>query len=99
MKHGRPDPLPITCTDQDLTPVTFLRRHLTGVEPSPEIPAVHLRLPRPYLRETVAHLFTIDAIADAYECGYSMRAIARQLGLHPSTISRRLSRHRAQIKT
>lgn len=78
---------------------SFLRRHLTGVEPSPEIPAAHLRLPRPPLYEILDHPFAIDAIAEAYECGYSMPAIARQLGLHPSTISRRLGRHRAQIKT
>jgi DNA-binding NarL/FixJ family response regulator len=77
----------------------FLRRHLAGVRPSPEIPAAHLRLPRPTLREIVARPHTIAAIAEAYEHGYSMPAIARELGLHPSTISRRLSRHRAQIKT
>jgi len=40
-----------------------------------------------------------DAIVAAYEYGYSMPAIAQHLGLHPSTIGRRLSRHRAQIKT
>jgi REP element-mobilizing transposase RayT len=78
---------------------SFLRRHLAGVESSPEIPAAHLRLPRPTLREIVARPHTIAAIAEAYEHGYSMPAIARQLGLHPSTVSRRLSRHRAQIKT
>jgi IS30 family transposase len=40
-----------------------------------------------------------DAIATAYRHGYTMPAIARHLGIHPSTISRRLARCNAQIKT
>ncbi|MBA3374774.1 MAG: helix-turn-helix domain-containing protein [Actinobacteria bacterium] len=41
-----------------------------------------------------------ETVAVAYECGYTMPMIAQHLGLHPSTVSRRLSRHRAaQIKT
>jgi IS30 family transposase len=42
---------------------------------------------------------SVEAIAAAYEYGYTMPAIERQLGLHPSTVSRRLSRYRAQIRT
>lgn len=76
----------------------FTRRMLAEVAPSPEIPSAHLRVPAPALGDILLDSSTI-AIAAAYEAGYTMPAIARHLGLHPSTVSRRLSRHRAQIKT
>lgn len=40
-----------------------------------------------------------DALAQAYAHGYTIPAIARELGLHPSNVSRRLRRVRAKIKT
>lgn len=76
----------------------FARRHLAGLERDPEIPSAHLRLPRPPLAQVLSAP-TSEAMAAAYEHGYTMPAIARQLGLHPSTVSRKLSQHRAQIKT
>lgn len=77
----------------------FVRGHLMGIERSPEIPAAHLRPTGPPLAEILADASDDNAIAAAYQGGYTMPVIARHLGLHPSTISRRLSRHRAQIKT
>jgi IS30 family transposase len=40
-----------------------------------------------------------DATRRPHDHGYTMPAIACELVLHPSTISRRLVRLRAQIKT
>lgn len=77
----------------------FARAQLAGVEPSPEIPAAHLRPPRPPFAHIFAGGCDDEAIAAAYGNGYTMPAIARYLELHPSTVSRRLSRRRAQIKT
>ena len=76
----------------------FVRRHLRGVVPSAEIPAGQRRSPRPSL-EDVLEDDSMDAIACAYRYGYTMPAIARHLGPHTSTVSRRLSRLGAQIKT
>ena len=76
----------------------FVARHLRGHEPSPEIPSAQRRLPPPPLGLLLAR-GEREAIARAYELGYTMPAIARELGVHPSTVSRRLSRLRAQIKT
>lgn len=73
----------------------FVQLHLAGAKATPEIPAAHVRPPRPQLEEIFVGVITVEAIATAYEHGYSMPAIARHLGLHPSTVSRR----RAQIKT
>ena len=77
----------------------FVRLQLAGVDGSSEIPRAHLRAPRPALEEILRPPVDTEAVAAAYECGYTMPAIAQHLGLHPSTVSRRLSRHRAQIKT
>jgi IS30 family transposase len=66
-------------------------------EDPPEIPSSHLRPPRPALANLLAD-DRPETIAAAYEHGYTMPAIVRELGLHPFTISRRLARH-AQIKT
>lgn len=77
----------------------FARQQLAGVERSPEIPAAHLRPPRPSLAQVLAGRHDDEALATAYGYGYTMPAIAQHLELHPSTVSRRLSRHHAQIKT
>lgn len=77
----------------------FVRFHLAGVHGSREIPQAHLRPPRPALEEILSAPGETESVALAYEHGYTMPAIARHLGLHPSTVSRRLSRHCAQIKT
>lgn len=76
----------------------FVRRHLRGLEPSLEIPSAQRRLPPPPLAQLLAG-GEQEAIALAYEHGYTMPAIARELGVHPSTVSRRIRRLRAQIKT
>jgi REP element-mobilizing transposase RayT len=76
----------------------FVRFHLQGVTSATDVPASQRRPPRPPLRDVLVS-GDADAIARAYEHGYTMPAIAHVLGLHPSTVSRRLSRHRAQIKT
>jgi putative transposase len=76
----------------------FKVRHLARVEPAPDFPAAHYRLPRPALEQLLVG-GTIDAVAAAYGHGYTMPAIARHLGLHASTVSRRLSRYRARINT
>jgi REP element-mobilizing transposase RayT len=77
----------------------FVRRQLRGVDPCTEIPARHRRPPAPPLPDIFSDCDGSDAIARAYEHGYTMPAIARHLGLHPSTVSRRLARRSAQIKT
>lgn len=76
----------------------FVLAHLCGVTPSVDVPAAQRRPPRPPLRRLLA-AEGVEAIACAYEHGYTMPAIARELGIHPSTVSRRLSCYRAQIKT
>lgn len=77
----------------------FVRLQLAGIEGSPEIPRAHVRPPRPALEEILRSPVDSRALAVAYEHGYTMPTIAQHLGLHPSTVSRRLSRERAQIKT
>jgi putative transposase len=76
----------------------FARELLREVVPSPDIPSNHYLVPRPPLEQLLRD-GGIEAIERAYRHGYTMPTIARHLGLHASTISRRLSRHRAQIKT
>ncbi|MGH3111478.1 MAG: transposase [Gaiellaceae bacterium] len=76
----------------------FARSQRVAVEHSPDIPSSHFHEPRPALRVLLRE-GSVDAIARAYAHGYTMPAIARHLGLHASTVSRRLSRHRAQIRT
>ena len=76
----------------------FVLEHLHGATVSVEIPAGHRRPPQPPLERLLTGT-TLDAITAAYEHGYTMPAIARHLGVHPSTISRRLKSGRAQIKT
>jgi REP element-mobilizing transposase RayT len=78
----------------------FHRIHLAAHHAaSPEIPAAHKRPPPPPLTQLLATTNDADAIATAYQHGYTMPTIAQHLGLHPSTISRRLSRHRAHTNT
>ncbi|MGH3109502.1 MAG: helix-turn-helix domain-containing protein [Gaiellaceae bacterium] len=66
-----------------------MRLHLARITPSPDIPSAHGRPPRPELEQLLED-GGVESITAAYEHGYSMPAIARQLGLHPSTVSRRL---------
>lgn len=74
----------------------FAQQHLAGVEWSSEIPAVHLRPPRPSLAQILAGRGYDEAIAAAYGHGYTMPAIAQQLGLHPSTGGRAAAVHRSR---
>jgi putative transposase len=76
----------------------FARELLSEVVPAPDIPSNHYLVPRPPLEQLLRE-GGIEAIERAYEHGYTMPTIARHLGLHVSTISRRLSRRRAPIKT
>ncbi|HXG76920.1 MAG TPA: transposase [Gaiellaceae bacterium] len=76
----------------------FLSRHLRAIGPSSEIPAAQRRAPLPPLGEVLVTR-DVEAIARAYESGHTMPAIARVLGVHPSTVSRQLGRYHAQRKT
>jgi REP element-mobilizing transposase RayT len=76
----------------------FVHFHLQGVTAATDVPASQRRPLPPPLSDVLLSDDT-EAIARAYQHGYTMPAIARELGLHPSTVSRRLSRYRAQIKT
>lgn len=67
----------------------FIARHARGEQLSPEIP-FEQRVP---LRPPLAEILTADhdeAILTAYEHGYRLREIVLELGVHPSTVSRRL---------
>jgi putative transposase len=92
-RDGRPGDHVIEGTD------IFHQRMLAGARSSPDIPSKQLRPPSPPLDVLLRGPDTGEVLAAAYEHGYTMPAIARHLGIHPSTVSRRLARHRAQIKT
>ena len=76
----------------------FIASTLDGLTPVAGIPHHYFAGPRPPLHSTLAST-DVDAIARAHECGYSLREIARHLGVNASTVSRRLSRQRAQSRT
>jgi putative transposase len=78
----------------------YVRAQLARLEPteSAEIPSAHLRPPRRSLTALLVDSRP-ETLEAAYAHGYTMPQIARQLGLHPSTISRRLARRRAEVKT
>ncbi len=67
----------------------FVARHAPPEQLSPEIP-FEQRVP---LRPTLTEILTTDddeAILIAYQHSYRLREIADELGVHPSTVSRRL---------
>jgi AraC-like DNA-binding protein len=68
---------------------------LRRVERAPGVPSRYFQNPRPELADLLAPGDTASALA-AHAHGYSLRQIACQLGVHPSTLSRRLRAHRSQ---
>lgn len=73
---------------------SFVASTLEHLTPGPGIPRRYFRLPRPPLAELLEP-GDADAIASAHDRGYSLREIARHLGVNASTVSRRLRRRRA----
>ncbi len=71
----------------------FTADALDQLQPAPGIPCRYLRPPPPALETLFASSDRDAAIKCAAECGYSLRQIARHLGVNASTISRRLKRH------
>ena len=74
---------------------TFVVTTLGRIQPGPGIPRRYFRNPRPALADLLASP-GIDAVAAAHDHGYPLREIARHLGVHASTVSRRLNRHRTK---
>jgi REP element-mobilizing transposase RayT len=74
---------------------SFIVAALARLEPAPGIPRRYLQAPQPPLEELLAAADTA-AIARAREHGYTLRQIARHLGINASTVSRRLSRQHAR---
>jgi putative transposase len=72
----------------------FTAETLGRVVASPEYSGRTLRMPRPALETLLAETATQGALETARASGYSLTEIGAYLGLHASTISRRLSRHR-----
>jgi len=87
-----PDPVahPLIAGDE-----TFVVTTLGRIQPGPGIPRRYFRNPRPALADLLASP-GIDAVAAAHDHGYPLREIARHLGVHASTVSRRLRRHRTK---
>lgn len=77
----------------------FIGRALSQVQPARGIPRRYLRPPPPALETLFPSSDREAAMARAAECGYSLRQIARHLGVNASTISRRLKRRRDQLGT
>lgn len=69
----------------------FVARALDGLETLPGIPRRYLERSRPDLGALLRSADP-DALAAAHAHGYSLREIARQLGVNASTVSRRLGR-------
>jgi putative transposase len=80
------DPHPLVDGD-----ATFTEAMLQRVEPAAGVPARYFQRPRPALGELLSSAGP-EALASAREYGYGVREIARQLGVAPSTVSRRLRR-------
>lgn len=78
---------------------SFIAAALERLQPAAGIPRRYFQAPRPALPTLLATSDADAAIARAYEHGYSLRQIARHLGVNASTISRRLTRHRARSRT
>lgn len=74
----------------------FKRHHLPSVRPSTEIPERHWGEGRPPVAEVMALTPGTAGIAVAYRTyGYRLGDIADALGIHVSTVSRRLRAHEA----
>lgn len=76
----------------------FVASVLERLAPAPGIPRRYFRPPRPSLAELLG-TGDADAIASAHDRGYSLREIARHLGVNASTVSRRLRRRRGASGT
>jgi REP element-mobilizing transposase RayT len=72
----------------------FIASTLERLERTSGVPGRYYRRPRPPLPELLAQSDG-DPIARAHAHGYGVREIARYLGCHASTVSRRLKRARA----
>lgn len=70
----------------------FVADALARVRPAAGIPRRYLRAPRPDLATLLSTIAGQAGIATAHEHGYSLREIARHLGVNVSTVSRRLRR-------
>ena len=71
----------------------FVVATLERIKPAPGVPRRYLQTPRPQLADLLASA-DIASVAAAHAHGYPLRQIARHLGIHASTLSRRLRRHR-----
>ena len=75
--------------------VEFISRHAApdGLRPGTEITRLHRIGTRPPLADAVAGASSDQALVEVHrDLGYSMSAIARALGVHPATVSRRIRR-------
>ena len=76
----------------------FLARMLPSTSPGREIPKRESAAGRPPLQALLASGGTGENLSDAHRLhGYSMREIARELGCHVSTVSRRMRRYAAKM--
>ncbi|GIU94850.1 MAG: hypothetical protein KatS3mg012_1307 [Gaiellaceae bacterium] len=73
----------------------YIRGVLERLEPRPGVPERYRRALRPPLRDVLGANPDAAALDRARDCGYSLREIAREVGVDASTISRRLRRQRA----
>lgn len=78
---------------------SFIAAALKHVRPASGIPRRYLQAPRPDLPTLLETSNAEAAIANAHEHGYSLRQIARHLGVNASTVSRRMKRQRARAWT
>lgn len=91
---GEPSTHPVAYGDD-----AFVASTLKRLEPAPGVPRRYLQAPRPALPILLATCDADTAIASAHEHGYSLREIARYLGVNASTISRRLKRRRGRSRS
>jgi REP element-mobilizing transposase RayT len=74
----------------------FVAGALARLRPAAGVPRRYFRPPRPALSTLLTSTAGEAAIAAAHAHGYSLREIARHLGVNASTVSRRLRRHHRQ---
>lgn len=74
----------------------FIAGTVAQLEPTPGIPDRYRRAPRPALESLFRDSHAVSAIADACAYGYSLREIARVVGVNASTVSRRLRADRSR---